>query len=146
MVPCESASKEVPFECSLCRILSTDSKVWISYKTKQYHASLLLACEQQTHFRSPLLSLPPSIFRRERSDDRKCVCGSQASLLLRRFVFRMAEASAKREWLVMNRKGPWEGYRLRAHRKRDVWVRGMYHAKVLLKRFHFNGHVTGFHP
>ena len=50
----------------------------------------------------------------------------------------MAEASAKREWLVMNRKGPWEGYRqqsrplspsrlpLRAHfhQKRDVWVRG----------------------
>ena len=27
------------------------------------------------------------------------------SLLLRRLVFRMAEASAKREWLVMNRKG-----------------------------------------
>ena len=25
--------------------------------------------------------------------------------------FRMAEASAQREWLVMNRKGPWEGYR-----------------------------------
>ena len=34
------------------------------------------------------------------------------SLLLRRFVFRMAEASAKRVTrLVMNRKGPWEGYR-----------------------------------
>ena len=31
------------------------------------------------------------------------------SLLLRRFVFRMAEASAKREWLVLNCKGPWEG-------------------------------------
>ena len=64
------------------------------------------------------------------------------SLLLRRFVFRMAEASAKREWLVMNRKGPWEGYRQQAklrrsllspsrlplrahfHQKRDVWVRG----------------------
>ena len=35
--------------------------------------------------------------------------GFNGSLLLRRFVFRMA--SAKREWLVMNRKGPWEGYR-----------------------------------
>ena len=32
-----------------------------------------LACEQQTHFRSSLLSL------RKRSDDRKCVCCSQAS-------------------------------------------------------------------
>ena len=32
------------------------------------------------------------------------------SLLLRRFVFRMEEASAKRV-TVMNRKGPWEGYR-----------------------------------
>ena len=30
-----------------------------------------VACEQQTHFRS--------IFRRERSDDRKCVCCSQAN-------------------------------------------------------------------
>ena len=38
----------------------------------------------------------------------------RGSLLLRRFVFRMAEASAKREWLVMNRKGPWEGYRRQA--------------------------------
>ena len=33
-----------------------------------------LACEQQTHFRSSL-----AIFRRERSDDRKCVCCSQAT-------------------------------------------------------------------
>ena len=32
-----------------------------------------LACEQQTHFRSSLLSRG-KIFRRERSDDRKCVC------------------------------------------------------------------------
>ena len=31
------------------------------------------------------------------------------NLLLRRFVFRMAGASPKREWLVMNRKVPWEG-------------------------------------
>ena len=31
--------------------------------------------EQQTHFRSPLLF----IFRRERSDDRKCVCCPQAN-------------------------------------------------------------------
>ena len=41
---------------------------------------------------------------------------------------------ARNEWLAMNRKGPWEGYRqqspsrllLRAlfHQKRDVWVRG----------------------
>ena len=22
----------------------------------------------------------------------------------------------------------------------------MYHAKVFLKRFHFNGHIAGFHP
>ena len=34
-----------------------------------------VACEQQTHFRSSLLS----ILRRERSDDRKCVCCSQAN-------------------------------------------------------------------
>ena len=34
-----------------------------------------VACEPQTHFRSSLLSL-----RRERSDDRKCVCCSQATV------------------------------------------------------------------
>ena len=28
----------------------------------------------------------------------------------------MAEASAKREWLVMNRKGPWEGYEAETNR------------------------------
>ena len=46
----------------------------------------LLACEQQTHFRSSRFS--PSekyIFRRERSDDRKCVCCSQARKLFTDF-------------------------------------------------------------
>ena len=43
-------------------------------------AGCKLACEPQTHFRSSPLSLRKiAIFRRERSDDRKCVCGSQAS-------------------------------------------------------------------
>ena len=52
------------------------------------------------------------------------------SLVLRRFVFRMAERRARNEWLVMNRNRPWEGYCLLpaflcAHvLKRDVWVRG----------------------
>ena len=55
-------------------------------------------------------------------------------LLLWCFVFLIVKASAKREWPVINRKGPWEGHRrlspsrlpLRAHfhRERDVWVRG----------------------
>ena len=42
--------------------------------------------------------------------------GSKAfpSLLLRRFISRIVEASAKRERLVMNRKGPWKRYRWRA--------------------------------
>ena len=40
-----------------------------------YFGYLQVACEQQTHFRSSLLS----IFRRERSDDRKCVCCPQAN-------------------------------------------------------------------
>ena len=73
---------------------------------------------------------------------------SSDSLLLSRFtVFRMVEASAKREWLVMNRKGPWEGYRRQAKpvvsfppsfarifssRERDVWVRGSFFRAVLL--------------
>ena len=69
---------------------------------------------------------------------------SVTCLLLRRFVFRI-EASAKREWLVTKRRGPWEGRRrhaneapfrpfspshlpLRANfypeRERDVLVRG----------------------
>ena len=46
-----------------------------------------LACEQQTHFRSlpsknSYFSLPPkiAIFRRERGDNRKCVCCSQANI------------------------------------------------------------------
>ena len=38
------------------------------------------------------------------------VIQSNPSFLLRRFVFRMVESSAKRDSLVMNRKGPWEGY------------------------------------
>ena len=47
----------------------------------------LLACEAQTHFRSSLLSLRKiAIFRRERSDDRKCVCASQATSLLENHV------------------------------------------------------------
>ena len=42
--------------------------------------SFNLACEQQTHFRSSLPSLRKiAIFRKERSDDRKCVCCSQAT-------------------------------------------------------------------
>ena len=40
----------------------------------------MVACEQQTHFRSSLLSLRKiAIFQRERSDDRKCVGCSLAS-------------------------------------------------------------------
>ena len=46
-----------------------------------------LACEQQTHFRSlppknSYFSLPPkiAIFRRERGDNQKCVCCTQANI------------------------------------------------------------------
>ena len=70
-----------------------------------------------------------------------CPQSLRVSLLLRRFVFSMVEASAKCEWPVMNRKGQWEGYRrevfpfppsLRAsfHRERDVWVRGCLGVKL----------------
>ena len=38
------------------------------------------------------------------------VIESNPNLLLRRFVLRMVESSAKLERLVMNRKGPWKGY------------------------------------
>ena len=64
---------------------------------------------------------------------------SEISLPFRRFVFRMVEVSAKREWPVMNRNEPWEEKRRRAkrlcplspsllplcahlHRERDVWA------------------------
>ena len=40
---------------------------------------MTVACEQQTHFRSSLLSLQ-KIFSEERIDDRKCVCCSQARM------------------------------------------------------------------
>ena len=72
------------FPATLCKnseLLKTDS------------CSVELACEAQTHFRSSLLSLRKirhgncfaawvrrRYFRRERSDDRKCVCASQAML------------------------------------------------------------------
>ena len=40
----------------------------------------MVACQQQTHFRSSLLSLRKiAIFQRERGDDRKCFCCSLAS-------------------------------------------------------------------
>ena len=53
-----------------------------------------LACEAQTYFRSPLLSLRKTIiiFRRERSDDRKYVCGSQARSKLKVTKVRKEEA------------------------------------------------------
>ena len=48
------------------------------FKNQSY---LRIACEQQTHFRSSLGSLRKiAIFRRDRSDDWKCVCCSQANL------------------------------------------------------------------
>ena len=88
----------------------------------------------KTMIRSPavLISVQRKIFGMFFSS---CLTRWISSLLLRRFVFRMAEASAKRVWLVMNRKGPWEGYRRQAKpvvsfppsfartSKRDVWVR-----------------------
>ena len=50
--------------------------------SKKETAPILLACEQQMHFRSALLSLRKiAVFRRERGDDRKCVCCSQATIL-----------------------------------------------------------------
>ena len=42
-----------------------------SYGQKLSETTNQVACEAQTHFRSSL--------RRERSDDRKCVCASQAT-------------------------------------------------------------------
>ena len=44
----------------------------------------------------------------------------ESGYLLRSFVFRVVEASAKLKWLVMNRKGPWEGYRRQAKRLPDL--------------------------
>ena len=59
---------------------------------------------------------------------------------------------ARNEWLVIHRKGPWEGYRrqakrrlarcllpafLCAHIERDVWVRGRIQYLFLTQRIHF---------
>ena len=47
-------------------------------------------------------------------DGRQVYMMTYFSLLLRRFVFRMVEASAKSELLVTNRKGPWKKKRRQA--------------------------------
>ena len=47
-------------------------------------------------------------------DGRQVYMVTYISLLLRRFVFRIIELSAKSELLVMNRKEPWERYRRQA--------------------------------
>ena len=75
----------------------------------------------------------------------------KSSLLLRCFDLQMAKASAKREWLVMNRKGTMGRvqtageatsrplspsrlpFRAHFHRKRDVWVRGRIKSIALKK-------------
>ena len=58
--------------------------MFVTYSGKKFRPQLgpAIACEQKTHFRSSLLSLPMT-FRRERGDDRKCVCCSQAILYLK---------------------------------------------------------------
>ena len=56
----------------------TPERVAIYKVTRNNNRSL--AREQQTHFRSSLPSLPS--LRRGRSDDRKCVCCSQATVVL----------------------------------------------------------------
>ena len=62
------------------------TKKYLAYISLAIHKPI--ACEQQTHFRSSLLSLRKiAIFRRERSDDRKCVCGSQANKPINRRCF-----------------------------------------------------------
>ena len=63
----------------LWEVISSDLRNWFVW-----HLSVvLLACEAQTYFRSSLLSL----FRRERSDDRKYVCASQVTVLLAFYSF-----------------------------------------------------------
>ena len=59
---------DIPWN-SIFREFSADGRFFV------FGVTLLLACEQQTHFRSSLLSLR----KIERSDDRKCVCCSQAT-------------------------------------------------------------------
>ena len=48
--------------------------------TVKYATCAIVACEQQTHFRSSLLSLR----KIERNDDRKYVCCSQASAIAKK--------------------------------------------------------------
>ena len=61
---------DIPWN-SILREFSADGRFFV------FGVTLLLACEQQTHFRSSLLSLR----KIQRSDDQKCVCCSQATSL-----------------------------------------------------------------
>ena len=70
-----------------------------------------LACEQQTHFRSSLLSL------RERSDDRKCVCCSQARQNGSGFLCGVVVASSAAGNLL---QWPW-GVWAREEEKKNLW-------------------------
>ena len=62
-----------------------------------------LACEPQTHFRSSLLYL-----RRERSDDRKCGCGSQANWSPKQYHFSRSTYPGCFLWITLRRSFiPW---------------------------------------
>ena len=78
--------------------------------------SLLLSSQILRHPRSFAVRFPfPSLSPwGKRTGPRTNSDVWQSGYLLWRFVFRVAEASAKRKWLVMNCKGPWEGYRRQA--------------------------------
>ena len=81
----------IVFCAFLCRcpssspFLSRFSTFFLSFPmtmSTAIRASVLLACEPQTYFRSLLLFL-----RRKRSNDRKYVCGSQATVLRELFTY-----------------------------------------------------------
>ena len=116
IVPCESASKEVPFECSLCRILSR-------LKSLNFIQNKTVPCQP-----------PPQALRfpHGRGERETRVTGDEPQGTMGRV--QAARTSKER------RLEPKVTYSLLKR------VRGMYRAKVLLKRFHFNGHIVGFHP
>ena len=71
---------------------------WLGFTLEPFHAVRLLKITQLSNDLLYCILWNVTFF------------GCLPSLLLRCFVFLIVEVSAKSERLVMNRKGPWEGY------------------------------------
>ena len=121
MASCESTGGELSFEWPHHRISSIDSKVTVILHNPIKHSGSERVNMDQPRSQGSLL--PDQ--RNERKREYIPASSSGASFFAR-------QRRARNEWLVMNRKGPWEGYRLqaspsrlplRAHRERRLGTR-----------------------